>query len=165
MVQEILVSALLAWPKCEKSRSRSRLQDSYSLKSRSRSRFQILVLPISVPSKVAFYRRSSSIKGCLPSKVSSIEGLLPSKVVFHQRSSSIEGRLPSKIVFHHFWVLVLSLAKLTSAFRYLCLRVGIPQWPQLFFSSSWSTSMTSSAMNRLLDVTGYIRNRMTDRQI
>ena len=49
---------------------------------------------------------SSSIKGCLPSKVvfhqrsSSIKGRFPSKVVFHRRSSSIKGCLPSKVVFH-----------------------------------------------------------------
>ena len=39
--------------------------------------------------KDVFHRRSSSIKGHLPSKV-----------VFHRRSSSIKGRLPSMYVFH-----------------------------------------------------------------
>ena len=52
-----------------------------------------------------FYQKSSSVKGCLPSKVvfrqrsSSVKGCLPSKVVFRQRSSSVKGRLPSKVVF------------------------------------------------------------------
>merc|ERR1712074_489604 len=89
-------------------------------------------------SKVVFHQRSSSFKGCLLSNVvfrqmsSSIKcrlpGRLPSKVVFHQRSSSIEGRLPPLGHFY-FWVLVLSVASLSSGFRYLC--------------SSGSTSMTS----------------------
>ena len=39
------------------------------------------------------------MKGCLPSKFSSIKGCLPSKVIFHQRSSSITGCLPSMAVF------------------------------------------------------------------
>ena len=92
-------------------------------------------------SKVVFHQKLSSIKGRLPSKVilhqrsSSIKGRLSSKVVFHQRLSSIEGCLPSKIVFYrrsasffchfHFWGLVLS--ELSSAFRYLCFRVDLPQ--------------------------------------
>ena len=57
----------------------------------------------SLPLKVIFHHRLSSIKGRLPSKVvfhqklSSIKGCLSSKVVkviFHQRSSSIKVHLP-----------------------------------------------------------------------
>ena len=55
--------------------------------------------------------------------------------------------LPSKVVF-------------SSTFCYLSFWVCPSQWPQLFFSLSWSTSMTFSAMNRLLNITGY---RMKDR--
>ena len=99
------------------------------------------------------YQRSSSIEGRLPSEVvfcqrsSSVKDRFPSKVVFCQKLSSVKGRLPLKVVFL-FWVFVLSVAKLSSAFCYLYLRLGLPQWPPLFFSSTWSTSMTSSAMNK-----------------
>ena len=67
---------------------------------------QLLQHQASLPSKVVFLQRLSSIKGCLPSKVvfhqrsSSFKGCLPSKVIFHQRLSSIKGYLPSKVVFH-----------------------------------------------------------------
>ena len=53
---------------------------------------------------VVFYQWSSSIKGCLPSKVvfhqrsSSIKGRIPSKAVCHQRSSSIKGRLTCPLI-------------------------------------------------------------------
>ena len=65
-----------------------------------------------------FHQRSSSIKGCLPSKVvlnnqrsPYIKGHLPAKVVFHksylpskvvfpQRPSSTRGLLSSKVIFH-----------------------------------------------------------------
>ena len=54
-----------------------------------------------------FHQRSSSIKGCLPSKVvlnnqrsPYIKGHLPSKAVLHQRSSFIKGCPPSKVFFH-----------------------------------------------------------------
>ena len=56
--------------------------------------------------RIVFYRKLSSIKGCLPWKVifhwksSSTKGRLPPKVVFHQRFSSTEGCLAPKIVFH-----------------------------------------------------------------
>ena len=59
-----------------------------------------------LPSKVFFHRKLSSIEGHLPAKVifhrrwSSIEGCLPLKVVLHQSPSSIKGRLPSNVVFH-----------------------------------------------------------------
>merc|ERR1712055_1233786 len=52
-----------------------------------------------IPSKVVFRQRSSSVKSCLPSSLSSIKGCLLSKVVFYQRSSSIKGHLWSKVVF------------------------------------------------------------------
>merc|ERR1712208_104633 len=89
-------------------------------------------------SNVVFRQRSSSVKCRLPGRLSSkvvffqrsssVKGHLPLKVIFHQRSSSIEGRLPPLGHFY-FWVLVLSVASLSSGFRYLC--------------SSGSTSMTS----------------------
>ena len=69
-----------------------------------------------LPSKVVFNQRLSSIKGRLPSKVgfhkrvSSIKDHPPSEVVFQERSSSINGcplskvvpqdHFPSKVVFH-----------------------------------------------------------------
>ena len=47
------------------------------------------------------HQRSSSIKVILQNRrSSSIKGHLPSKAVFHQRWSSIKGRLPSKVVLH-----------------------------------------------------------------
>ena len=48
---------------------------------------------------VVFYQQLSSIKGCVPSKVTfdqrliSVKGHLPKMVIFHQWSSSIEGCL------------------------------------------------------------------------
>ena len=63
-----------------------------------------------LPSMIVFHQRSSSIKGFLLSRVvfhrrlSSNKGLLPSKVVIHQRLSSIEGHLPLKIIFF-FWII------------------------------------------------------------
>ena len=89
-------------------------------------------------SNVVFRQRSSSAKGRLPSKVSFIRGRHQSKVVFHQSSSSIEGRLPLLGHFH-FWVLVLSVALLNSAFCYLChyfsLRAGTLQWSLMWWIS------------------------------
>ena len=58
--------------------------------------------------KVIFYWRSASIKGCPPLKIFyhqrsySIEGL-SLNILFHRRSSSIEGCPPSKDVFHGFF--------------------------------------------------------------
>ena len=55
--------------------------------------------------KVVFRQRMSSVKGCLPSRSSSIKRLCsvkgrpPSKVVFRQRASSVKGCLHSKVVF------------------------------------------------------------------
>ena len=49
---------------------------------------------------VVIHQRLSSLKGCLPSILSSINSLLPSEIVFNQILSSIKGCLPSKVVFH-----------------------------------------------------------------
>ena len=66
-------------------------------------------LSINHKSKVVFlgfHQKSSSMKGCIPTKVvfhrrsSSIKGHLLLKVVFHQMLSSIKICLPSKVVFH-----------------------------------------------------------------
>ena len=60
----------------------------------------------SLPSMGVFHPKSSSIKGCLWSKVIFhrrlwyIKGCLPSKIFFHQRLSSIKDHLPSKVVVH-----------------------------------------------------------------
>ena len=60
-----------------------------------------------LPSKAVFHQRWSSIKGRLrsssikvvfPLRSSSLEGRLPSVVFFHPRSSSIKGRLSSQVV-------------------------------------------------------------------
>ena len=59
----------------------------------------------SLPTKVVFHQRLSSIEGCLPSKVilhwrvSFNEVRLPSKAIFHQKLSSIKGCFHSKVVF------------------------------------------------------------------
>ena len=62
-----------------------------------------------LPSKAVFHQRWSSIKGRLrsssikvvfPLRSSSLEGRLPSVVFFHPRSSSIKGRLSSQVVLH-----------------------------------------------------------------
>ena len=90
---------------------------------------------------------TSSVKYCLPSKVSSIKGRLPSKVIFRQRLSSIKGRLlskfvfhrrgpPSKIVFHQ------RSSSSFGSFSFLGFspECGIAQLSlSLFVSSSWST--------------------------
>ena len=78
---------------------------------------------------VVFHRRSSSIKGCLPSKV-----------VFHERSSSVKGCLLSKVIFHR------RSSSSFGSFSFLAFSTesGIAQLSLLLFVySSWSTSMTS----------------------
>ena len=124
-------------------------------------------------SKVIFRQSLSSVQDRLSSKVvfhqrsSSIKGRLPSKFIFRERSSfikgglrsfSIEGHLPSKIFFNQrlsssfgsFSLLVLVL-RFECGIAQLSLSLFVsssflPQLPPLFFSSIWSTSMTSSAI-------------------
>ena len=80
-------------------------------------------------SKVIFCQRLSSVKSRLLPKVVFCQSCLPLKVVFHQ------GRLPLLGHFH-FWALVLSVAKLSLAFQYLCLPKW-PRWPLLRWISRW----------------------------
>ena len=73
-----------------------------------------------LPSKAVFHQRWSSIKGRLrsssikvvfPLRSSSLKGRLPSVVFFHQRSSSIKGPPPSKVVFHQSYVQYMPISK------------------------------------------------------
>ena len=95
---------------------------------------------------IIFYQRSSSFKGCLPSKVIFHQSSSSIKIIFCQRSSSIKGwlpsggRLPSKVVFHQ--------RSSSVKGRPEC---GIAQLSlSLFLSSSWAPPMTS--MTKLRDV-------------
>ena len=93
-----------------------------------------------IPSKVVFRQRSSSIKDCLPLKVifrqrlSSIKSRIPLKVVFCQKLSSVKGRLPPRS-FSSFGSFSFLGFSREYGIAYLSLL--------LFMSSSWSTSKTS----------------------
>ena len=96
-------------------------------------------------SKVVFHQRSSSVKGHIPSKVVfsqrsySVKGRLPSKVVFRQRLSSVKGCCPSKVFFRQ-RIFNLNLFNLI----WLYYRVWHSSAQSfIFFSSIWSTSITS----------------------
>ena len=87
-------------------------------------------------------QRSSSVEGCLPSKVvfrqrsTSVKGRLPSKVVFCQMSSSIKGHLPLKVVFRQ----RLSSKKVVFHQRASSIKVCLPS--KFVFHQSLSSILT-----------------------
>ena len=76
------------------------------------------LIKYNIPSEIIFPQKSSTNKGCPPTKVpfankghlstkvliqqrsSSNKGCLPMKVIFHRRTPFTEGHLPTKDIFH-----------------------------------------------------------------